>query len=182
MHEPDGQEAETGPGAKELFGLLWPYLLATAFVAVGLTVALMRLAPIAAPLREQKPAVATFDVVRYINAQRAVASAFLKQGADQVNAIATLSDLPLRTKEAIAAAAGPNTLVVEKSLIIQGATKDITSEVLKRLGLPADVPTSNAIKYSLEAAPTMFMKPPPAYKPRTLPGESSLSGSTSVLP
>jgi hypothetical protein len=176
-------EQADGPSLKDLLSALWPLLAGAVITSVLAAVVLMRFAPIAAPLRTQAPAVVTFDVMQYINAQRAVASAFLKQGSDHTNAVEALSDLPSRTREAISEVAGPGVLVVAKQFVVQGATRDITAEVLKKLGLPyKNVPTSDVVRYTLDEAPTMFMVAPPAYVPRPLPGEKPLGNPGSALP
>jgi hypothetical protein len=164
---------------KELAKLLAPFLAMTALAAFMAVVLFLRLA--APGVAGGAPAVASFDVVRYANAQRAVASAFLKSTADQTSANELLLNLSDRTRKTIAEVAGPNTLVVLKQSVVQGATRDITEEVLTKLGLPTNVPTADAVSYTLDAAPTMLMRPPAARKPAKLPGEGA-SRSGEVLP
>lgn len=121
-------------------------------------------------------AVVSFDVMQYANAQRAVASAFLKKNADVSNANETLLGLSDRTRKAIEEVAGPGTLVVLKQAVVQGQTRDITEEVLKRLGLPTNAPTSDATAYILDVAPTMLMTVPSRRIPTPIPGESQGKG------
>jgi len=167
------------PSNKELAKLLAPFLVMTALVAVVAVLLIMRFA--APSVTGAAPAVVTFDVIRYANAQRAVASAFLKPNADQVSANETLMNLSERTRTVIEEVAGRNTLVVLKQSVVQGSTQDITEEVLTKLGLPTDVPTSDAVAYTLDTAPTMFMRAPPARQPQKLPGEGRVRGGE-VLP
>lgn len=176
-------EQAEAPSLKDLLAALWPLLAGAVLTAALATVLLMRFVPIAAPLRTQAPVVVTFDVMEYINAQRAVASAFLKPGSDHTNAVEALSNLPARTRQAISEVAGPGALVVAKQFVVQGATRDITEDVLKKLGLPyKNIPTSDAVRYTLDDAPTMLMVAPPAYVPRPLPGEKALGNLGSALP
>ena len=100
--------------------------------------------------------VVTFDVIKYTNSQRAVASAFVKQGSQQREATELLSNLSERTRKAIEKAAGAGTLVVIKQSVVQGQTRDITDAVLQELGLPVEVPTEDATSYSLDVAPTLL--------------------------
>lgn len=125
-------------------------------------------------------AIVTLDIVRLSNAQRAVASTFIKPSANQGEAIELLTDLPERTRKTIEEVAGRGTLVVLKQAVVQGQTQDITTEVLKRLGLPDAVPTSDALAYTLDVAPTMLLRPPMPIPPRQLPGEGQVRGD--VLP
>lgn len=161
----------------DLLKELLPYLILTGIATFLAVVLFMRFGM---PLLSgtsfgQPPAIATFDVIRYTNAQRAVAAAFLrKDTADQAQAAELLNQLPDRTRAAIEEIAGPGTLVVLKQSVIQGPAVDITEAVLKKLGLPDNVPTSDGAVYSLDVAPTMFMKPLPPRSPLKLPGEDNL--------
>lgn len=166
------------PSTKELAKLLAPFLAMTALVAFMAVVLFLRLA---SPAMTGSPSVVTFDVLRYANAQRAVASAFLKKSADQVSANESLMNLSERTRTAIAEAAGPHTLVVLKQAVVQGATRDITEEVLTKLGLPTNVPTADAVAYTLDVAPTAMFGPPTGRKIVKLPGEDAIK-SGEVLP
>jgi hypothetical protein len=142
-----------------VFKILIPYLSLTALSAVALTVALIRWTPLAtfaAP-----PPVVSFDIIKYTNAQRAVASTFLKQDSDITKANELLLKIPERTREAIFDVAGIGTLVVVKQAVVQGQTRDITDDVLKKLGLPTNVPTSDSTAYVIDQAPTSFTTPPP---------------------
>jgi hypothetical protein len=165
------------PSTKELAKLLAPFLAMTALVAFMAVILFLRFVSPSVG----SPSVVTFDVIQYGNAQRAVASAFLKNSADQVSANEMLLNLSERTRKAIAEAAGPGTLVVLKQSVVQGATRDITEEVLTKLGLPTNVPTSNAVAYTLDVAPTMMLQPVPKRNPVKLPGEGK-SGPAEVLP
>jgi len=166
------------PSTKELAKLLAPFLAMTALVAFMAVILFLRFV---SPSVGGAPAVVTFDVIRYANAQRAVASAFLKSSADQTSANEMLMNLSERTRKAINEAAGPGALVVLKQSVVQGATHDITEEVLTKLGLPTNVPTSDAVSYTLDVAPTMMLRPVAARVPQKLPGEGK-SSQAEVLP
>lgn len=101
--------------------------------------------------------VVTFDVVKYTNAQRAVASAFLSKGNDLGSTNELLLNLPERTRKTIADVAGEGTLVLLKQSVVQGQPDDITDAVLAKLGLPAAVPTADVPSFVLDTAPTTFM-------------------------
>ncbi len=142
---------------KDLLKLLAPFLALTAMSAVFLVALMLRFMPGAAP---GMTGVVSFDVIKYTNAQRAVASSFIKPGSDVSQSSELLLNLPARTREAISASAGAGTLVVIKQAVVQGQMSDITDDVLKRLGLPTNVPTADATSYALDMAPTMFLTPP----------------------
>lgn len=149
---------QTENQSSELLRLLAPYLAGAVLVSVAIGFALPRLVPSIAP--PVSVAVVSFDVIKYANAQRAVASTFIKKDADIAAANEVLLDLPARTREAIQSVAGPGALVVVKQAVVQGQTADITDEVLKKLGLPTNVPTADATAYTLDVAPTgMFGVP-----------------------
>lgn len=167
------------PSTKELAKLLAPFLVLTALATVMAILLFLRFASPA--LSGAGHSVVTFDVLRYANAQRAVASTFLKPGSDQASANEMLMNLSERTRKVITEVAGSGTLVVLKQSVVQGQTRDITEDVLTKLGLPTQVPTSDAIAYTLDAAPTMFLNSPTTHKPAKLPGEG-LSKSNGVLP
>lgn len=163
----------------EMFKALAPFLAGTVLVAVFVTLLMLRFLPGAAA---STGSVVSFDVIKYTNAQRAVASAFLKREGDSSEASALLLNLPDRTREAIRDVAGANTLVVVKQSVVQGTTVDITDAVLKKLGLPSNVPTSDSVQSSLNYAPTMLQTPPSERMPRPIPGENGGAGSDKVLP
>jgi hypothetical protein len=169
--------------ALELLKVLAPYLAMTVLVSVGLVVLLMKFV---AP-RHLQPAVAAFDVVKYTNAQRAVASNFLRPNADVSATNELLLSLPKRAREVIADVAGPGTVVVVRQAIVQGEVADITDEVLKRLGLPVNVPSMDSTKYSLDEYPTSlsnllsFNGIRPA-EGATTSAESENTGQREVLP
>lgn len=129
-------------------------LVSAAIVLALLTVG-ARFIPALAP--QAHISVVTFDVLKYTNAQRAVASAFVRKDPDQTQvASELLLNISERTRAAIEDVAGEGTLVVLKQAVVQGQTRDITEEVLTKLGLPTNVPTADAAAYQLDVAPTLF--------------------------
>jgi hypothetical protein len=156
-----------------LLKLLMPFLAATAAATLLVGAVLVKFMPVAT----FNVSIVTFDVLKFTNAQRAIASTFLRPGADISKVNEVLLKLPERTREVIKEVAGKGTLVVIKQAVVQGQTADITDEVLKRLGLPVDVPTSDATAYNLDVAPTMFRMAPqheptraePSTRPQVLP-------------
>lgn len=161
----------------EVFKLLAPYLAAT--VVATLTAGVVLLKVLGMGTVGAGVGVVSFDVIKYTNAQRAVASTFLKRDADIGHANELLLDLPKRTRDAISEVAGDGTLVVVKQAVVQGQTMDITDQVLKKLGLPTDVPTADATSYSLDMAPTML---PFARQPGKATAPSAPSARPQALP
>ena len=153
----------TDLSTKELLKLLAPFLALTAVSAVLVVLLMFRFMPSTAG----NPSVVSFDVIKYTNAQRAVASSFLKPTSDVSATNELLLNLPSRTREAISSIAGAGTLVVIKQAVVQGQTEDITDAVLKKLGLPLNVPTSDGVELAMDSAPTMFMTPPDKRSPST---------------
>lgn len=101
------------------------------------------------------PKVATFDVTRFINAERAVASGLLsKKGDNAQNAAIVLAKVSKLVKSTIQEEAGPNTLILVKQGVVAGTAPDITSAVLKKLGLPTKEPTQSPMHYATQIAPT----------------------------
>lgn len=100
--------------------------------------------------------IVTFDVIKYSNAQRAVASAFLTKSADIGGANEILLKLPDSARDEIRRQAGSNAIVLVKQAVVQGAFEDITDKVLKELRLPLDVPTADATAAAIDIAPSSF--------------------------
>lgn len=154
---------ESQPSFVDMLTALLPHLAVAVVASVILTISLLRLAPAVAPA--VSVSVVSFDIVKFTNAQRAVASTFLKPNADVSVPNELLLNLPERTRAAIREVAGPGALVVVKQAVVQGQTVDITDQVLSKLGLPLNVPTSDATAYALDVAPTnLFM---PGIRPRS---------------
>lgn len=103
--------------------------------------------------------VAVFDVVKFANAQRALASRFVGKTDNASEAGTLLLQLGAKTNAAIEKAAGPGTLVLVKQGVASRDQVDITDAVLADLGLPTNVPTAEPLKYLTEVAPTMLMLP-----------------------
>ena len=146
-------ENETGA----LLKVLAPFLAATVVVSLIAGVLLLRFVPAAAT--GGRVDIVSFDIIKFTNSQRAVASTFIKPNADIGQANELLLKLPERARAVIKEIAGAGTLVVIKQAVVQGQTRDITDEVLGKLGLPTNVPTADATAYSLDVAPTMLPRP-----------------------
>ncbi|KWT98321.1 MULTISPECIES: hypothetical protein [unclassified Variovorax] len=153
----------------EIFKLLAPYLGGTLLLAVMVVVLLLRFSPLGQGGGGTSTVNAvTFDVVKFANAQRAVASAFLKPGsADVAEANEILLGLTERTRKTIEEVAGEGTLVLVKQSVAHGVSRDITDDVLKKLGMPTNAPTRDAVAYTLDVAPTMLMGPLTSRRPQT---------------
>lgn len=160
---------------KDLLKLLAPFLAMTAIATAMAVLLAIKFLPTFKLSAEAS--VVSFDVVKYTNAQRAVASTFLKRDGDVAGANELLLNLPERARKTISEVAGDGTLVVVKQAVIEGTTRDITDEVLTRLGLPTEVPTADAPDYVLNTAPTSLFgnmipkreAPPPVSTPQVLP-------------
>lgn len=129
-------------------------------MAAGLVFLVMHFVPAVGPT--VSVSVVSFDIVKFTNSQRAVASSFIRPNADIGAANELLLNLPKRTRAAISRVAGPGTLVIVKQAVVQGQTDDITDAVLTDLGLPLNVPTADAAAYSLDVAPTSMFGIPMA--------------------
>lgn len=82
------------------------------------------------------------DVAKLMNAQRSLASQLI--GGDNPAVASTIAQVGNRTLDVIRRVAGTNAIVLVKQAVVTttgAALPDITAEVLKRLGLPTDVPT-----------------------------------------
>jgi len=158
------------PKTLDLFKLLAPFLAGTVMVTLLCVILLLRFGHF---LPTTNVNAVTFDIVKFSNAQRAVASAFLKK-SDVAQANDLLLGLSDRTRKAITDIAGPNTIVLVKESVAQGVSRDITDDVLKKLGLPVNVPTSDAAAYTLDVAPTMLATPLSApRKPAATTGDNT---------
>ena len=145
--EPEAQEGDASDSSE--WGALVPQLLGAALLSAALVLVVMRTTGFGTP------PVVVFDIIKYANAQRAVASKFITgKGAEE--AAPLLLEVSRRTREVIAEVAGPGTLVVIRQSVVQGEMRDITDEVLTRLGLPTDVPTADPTRHVLDIAPTLL--------------------------
>lgn len=119
--------------------------------------------------------VVVFDVVRLANAQRMVASAFIKPETASPDAATSLMAMQKQTREVIRRIAGPGTVVLVKQAVVSDHLPDITDAVLKELGLPLNAPTQNVSQYLLDEAPTNLTLIPQIERkpaPRPLPDNS----------
>lgn len=136
--------------------------------SVGLSVAAVRwVAPAQSALQ-----VVVFDIVKFQNAQRRVASVFLSSSsgsAEQGEASLTLRNVPARVRQEIDSEANGAVVLVKQGVVSTGYA-DITDAVLKRLGLPTDVPTQNPVSAALDVAPTQWVNPP-------APGKAPIPGA-----
>jgi hypothetical protein len=136
-------------GGRSDWSSLIPQVISSSLIAAALVVVVMRLTGAASP------PVVVFDIVKYANAQRALASRFLT-GKGVEEAAPILVEVSKRTRSVIHELAGPDTVVVVRQAVVQGEMRDITDEVLTRLGLPTNVPTADPTRHVLEMAPTLL--------------------------
>ncbi len=122
-----------------LLTVLAPYLIITICLAVVLSVGLIKWLSKTEVLSTQS--VVVFDVLKYVNSQRAIASNLLNPSKQDDTAL-FMRDISSRTQAAIAEVAGENTVVlVKQSVVSLKHTRDITDDVLRKLNMPTDVPT-----------------------------------------
>jgi hypothetical protein len=134
---------------------LLPYLLLTGLASITVALLIVKFMPASSTAHIGGYEVVTFDIIKYANAQRAVASKFLgKEGAQEAAPI--LMEVSKKTRETIESVAGPGTIIVVRQAVVYGAYRDITDDVLIQLGLPTDVPTQDPTTYAVDFAPTMM--------------------------
>lgn len=166
----------TDDGEDSVLKVLLPYLVVTALAAATLVLAVIKFTGVGGGHSGPVNAV-VFDVIKLANAQRAIASALLKQDDKAADNAQLLLDVSKRTREAIAKVAGPNTLVLVKQGVVAPEMRDITDDVLEELGLPNHVPTQDTMTYLTDMAPTylsMMKQPVRTEKLTPAPGESVL--------
>lgn len=164
--------------SESILKVLLPYLVVTALVAATLVLAVLKFTGQGAGSGAKLNAV-VFDVVKLANAQRAIASAMIKQDEAGAESAQLLLDVSKRTRQAILKVAGPNTLVLVKQAVVSPEMRDITDDVLKELGLPTKVPTQDTMTYLTEFAPTyLSMVRQPGVKDRAPAGNDG----GSILP
>lgn len=101
------------------------------------------------------PKVVTFNISRFINAERAVASGLLlKKGDSAQDATIVLAKVSKMVRATIQEEAGPGTLVLVKQGVVNGNIPDITTKVLVKLGLPTKEPSQSPMRYATHIAPT----------------------------
>ena len=164
------QESQEHHEYESVFMTLLPYLAGTVVVACLLMVMILKYSPLASSV---EPRIVTFDSIKYINAQRAIMSKYLKGTEDSAPEV--INQLSDRSKTAIRTIAGPNTLVVLKQAVVQGETHDITDEVLKELGLPTDVPTNVQVQLTLDGPQTVLSQPVKGQEVSKLPSEKMIA-------
>jgi hypothetical protein len=102
-----------------------------------------------------KPKIVTLDAVRLVNAERAAISGMLGANASRGDIALRMLHIGRSVKATVRKVAGAGTIVVVKQAIVAGSVPDITTKVLKDLGLPLHAPTINLAKY-INQAPTML--------------------------
>lgn len=121
--------------------------------------------------------VVVFDAVKFANAQRKVAAAFLRNDMPAVsNPLAVQEE----TQQVIRAIAGRGTIVLLKQAVLLTDVPDITDDVLRAMKLPTDVPSFDPAKVILDPAPTQLFTAPGA--PRSAPGGLPSGPGAQVLP
>lgn len=134
--------ASVGSGAMYM---PWSVIGAVVFFAAVLAFTANFLAAKFVPGLTAAPPVVTFDAIKFTNAQRILASKFMVngigQGGGSTDQILILNQSS-RVEEIIREVAGPKTMVLVKQAVVASTYPDITDEVLSRLGLPTNTPSS----------------------------------------
>lgn len=103
------------------------------------------------------PKVVTFDITKFINSERAIASSLLsKHKSAAENATVVLAHVSKMVQGVIRQEAGPGTLVLVRQGVVASNVPDITDKVLRKLGLPTKVATQNPEHYAADIAPTDY--------------------------
>lgn len=141
---------------KILLNYLAPFFVGTVIVSVFLTLLTFKYIPTFKNL--SAPKVVVFDITKYVNAQRSIASNYLTNDPSKMaqtnELLVGISD---RTKAAIEKYAGPGNLVMVKQGIIMGEMEDITDKVLNEVGLSSKVPTEDAVRAILNPVQTQSL-------------------------
>jgi hypothetical protein len=156
-----------------------PLLLLSALLSAALVLGVLKLSGNLSG-RGGSVNVAVFDVIKFANAQRALASRFIGRTENASEGGALLLQVSAKTAAAIEKIAGPGTLVLVKQGVVSTGQIDITDDVLTELGLPTNVPTAEPLKYLTEVAPTMLMLPSREVTPIEAPSKSD--ANSKVLP
>ncbi len=139
-------EVETAPPASSpaAQSLPWSLIAAIVFFSAVISVSSTFFAGKAIPGLASAGNTVTFDAIRFTNAQRAVASqlAFKNSvSSAQATENAIILNQSARVEHTIRELVGPDTLVLVKQAVVDSEYPDITDEVLRRLGLPTNVPS-----------------------------------------
>jgi hypothetical protein len=101
------------------------------------------------------PAIVVFDPVKFVNAQRAAASILAAQPNADLSL--TMTQVAKQAEAVILEEANGSVVLIRQAVVVPDGLRDITDDVLKRFGLPTNVPTvkNNAAEMTLEnLAPT----------------------------
>lgn len=107
-------------------------------------------------VQQRAAEVVVFDVIKFTNAQRLVASKIIGNAAESSEDATLLLSVSKRTESVIEKYSQGN-VVILKQAVLSGNYRDITDDVLEELGLPVDGPTMDPAKISIDMAPTNFI-------------------------
>lgn len=145
LTRPEGATAKAERPSRDLTQLY--QLFGTAVIAAGIAILAVRFTHV-------ENRIVVFDMIKYMNAERAVASHFIgDHGSDSA---ALLLQVSKNIRVTIRQLAGPNTQVFVRQAVIQGEYRDITDEVLTKLGLPTNVPTTDPSKAGTDVPQALF--------------------------
>jgi hypothetical protein len=91
--------------------------------------------------------VVVFDPVRFVNAQRAAASILATR--PNADLTLTMTQVAKQAEAVITEEANGSVVLVRQAVVVPDGLRDITDDVLKRFGLPTNVPTINASASSM---------------------------------
>jgi hypothetical protein len=89
--------------------------------------------------------VVTFDMHKFLNAQRHVADKLLASKQNEIDVLFMQKEVSRRVKSVIEEIADGAQVMSKQVFVLEGTVPDITDAVLVRLGLPINVSDHNAI-------------------------------------
>lgn len=146
---------------------LLPYFVFTALMGAALSLAIVFLAKGVQNDSIDGNQFVVFDVVKLVNAQKAVASVLLKEDTgSKAEGTTLLLEVSKGTKSAIEKVANGRAVLVKQG-VVSSQFEDITDEVLDELKLPKNVPTT-ANKESWTSDAPVFTTPMQQKVPRPI--------------
>lgn len=150
-----------------IFKDLLPYFVLTALMGAALALGIVFLSKATEQRSDGNTQFVVFDVVKLVNAQKAVASILLKDDtAAKAEGTTLLLEVSKGTKSAIEKVAGGRAVLVKQG-VVSSQFEDITDEVLDELKLPKNVP-STANKESWASDAPVFTAPLQPRAPRPI--------------
>lgn len=147
----------TQPGGSVFARLLQhhnaPYVFGAVILAAAALFVVVKKTDVALPTLISGPRVVLFDPVKFVNAQRAAASILV--ASPNADLTLTMTQVAKQAEAVIREEAAGSIILVKQAVVAGDDLPDITDRVLRRFGLPTDVPTVSTKPDALESvAPT----------------------------